>query len=72
MAIVRGVMRISRDLGLQVTAEGVETQEQRDILLRESCQNLQGYLIARPMPVSDIKAFLSRTQGPAEAQVRAA
>lgn len=72
MAIVRGVMRISRDLGLQVTAEGVETDEQREILLGESCQNLQGYLIARPMPVSELKTFLAKAGAPSDARTRAA
>ena len=40
---------------MQVVAEGVETDEQRDILLALGCQLGQGYLFARPLPASQLR-----------------
>jgi diguanylate cyclase (GGDEF)-like protein len=48
-AIVDAAVRLSHALGLNVVAEGVETVCQQDILLRFGCDELQGYLFARPM-----------------------
>jgi EAL domain-containing protein (putative c-di-GMP-specific phosphodiesterase class I) len=47
--IVEAVIRLSHALKLKVVAEGVETQEQRQFLLDKGCDELQGYLFARPM-----------------------
>jgi len=44
------VIKLAHALGLKVVAEGVETQRQRDVLLGLRCDELQGYLFARPMP----------------------
>ena len=51
LAIVRAVTGLCSSLGVATTAEGVETEEQRRILEREGCQQLQGYLLGRPTPV---------------------
>ena len=48
-AVVDGVIKLAHALGLKVVAEGVETEAQRDILLTLDCDELQGYLFARPM-----------------------
>ncbi|MGH6649148.1 putative bifunctional diguanylate cyclase/phosphodiesterase [Aquabacterium sp.] len=48
-AIVDAAVRLSHALGLHVVAEGVETTHQQDILLKFGCDELQGYLFARPM-----------------------
>jgi diguanylate cyclase (GGDEF)-like protein len=48
-AIVDAAVRLSHALGLHVVAEGVETEHQQDILLKFGCDELQGYLFARPM-----------------------
>ena len=53
-AIVDAVVRLAHALGLRVVAEGVETQGQRDILLGFGCDELQGFLFARPMPAADL------------------
>jgi diguanylate cyclase (GGDEF)-like protein len=50
LAVVDAVIRLAHALGLRVVAEGVETPRQRDILLGLRCDELQGYLFARPMP----------------------
>jgi len=47
-AIVSSVIAMGRNLGLEVTAEGVETQTQLDILRSERCTQLQGFLLGRP------------------------
>ena len=48
-AIIRASLSMAHDLGLDVVAEGVEAEDQRDFLLSHGCDRLQGYLIARPM-----------------------
>lgn len=49
-AIVDAVVRLAHALGLKVVAEGVETSAQQEFLLELGCDELQGYLYARPMP----------------------
>ncbi|HEX6017574.1 MAG TPA: EAL domain-containing protein [Burkholderiaceae bacterium] len=48
-AIVAAVLTMARTLGLRVVAEGVETPAQRDALVQLGCDELQGYLFAKPM-----------------------
>jgi len=48
-AIVDAVVKLSHALGLKVVAEGVETAAQRDVLVQLGCDELQGYLFAKPM-----------------------
>ncbi|NYT65433.1 EAL domain-containing protein [Alcaligenaceae bacterium] len=50
--IVKLILAMAEQLGIQVVAEGVETTEQADFLLSHGCQALQGYLFMRPMPLS--------------------
>jgi EAL domain-containing protein (putative c-di-GMP-specific phosphodiesterase class I) len=57
-ALCRATIALGRALGLQVIAEGVEMQEQWQFLAQEQCNFIQGYLIARPMPVAEAFAFL--------------
>ncbi len=52
-AIVRDILAMSRSLGLQVIAEGVETQEQRDFLFENGYIAYQGYLFGYPVPIED-------------------
>lgn len=48
-AIVRAVARLGRSLGVSVTAEGVETEGQRSFLRTLGCEEMQGYLLSRPL-----------------------
>lgn len=46
--IIRSVVRLCKDLGKQIIAEGVESLAERDQLIERGCDLLQGYLFARP------------------------
>jgi diguanylate cyclase (GGDEF)-like protein/PAS domain S-box-containing protein len=50
VAIVQAIIGLARTLKLDVIAEGVESEEQRDWLTEEGCTELQGYLFSRPLP----------------------
>jgi EAL domain-containing protein (putative c-di-GMP-specific phosphodiesterase class I) len=58
-AIVRAIMAMSRSLGLQVIAEGVETQAQRDFLLRNECRAYQGFLFCGAVPIEEWERLLT-------------
>jgi EAL domain-containing protein (putative c-di-GMP-specific phosphodiesterase class I) len=58
MPIVRAIIAMAHSLQLQVLAEGVEQKDQRDILIAEGCDQAQGYLFGRPMPVDEFAGFL--------------
>jgi diguanylate cyclase (GGDEF)-like protein/PAS domain S-box-containing protein len=58
-AIVRAISDLCRTLGLPITAEGVETEDQRHALLDERCDELQGFLIARPAPLQRLSHWLN-------------
>lgn len=47
--LVGGIIQLARRLGLSVVAEGVETPAQLDVLRRESCKVVQGFLFGRPL-----------------------
>lgn len=55
--IVAGILALAQSLDLDVTAEGVENDLQRDTLVALGCRQAQGYLYARPMPLQDILAL---------------
>lgn len=63
LALVRVLLQMSATLGLSVTAEGIETVEQADILRGMGCPKAQGYLFARPMALTDLLASLRRCRG---------
>ncbi|MEH6624834.1 MAG: EAL domain-containing protein [Motiliproteus sp.] len=56
-AITSSIIDIARNLGLQTVAEGIETAAQRDHLIAEGCDLVQGYFYARPMPANDFEAL---------------
>jgi diguanylate cyclase (GGDEF)-like protein len=57
-AIVRSIIVMGRNLGLEVIAEGVETGAQADFLRAQSCHELQGFLFSKPLPANAFEHFL--------------
>lgn len=58
LAIVRAITSLASSLGMTTTAEGVETEEQLQLLKLQGCSQAQGYLISRPVSARDILAAL--------------
>lgn len=54
LTITSTIILLARQLGLRVMAEGVETQQQRDVLLSSGCGNGQGFLYSRPVELSTL------------------
>ncbi len=62
LRLLRSIIEIAQALELGVTAEGVETKEEADLLSKLGCDRLQGYYFAKPMPFSDLVALLEAQQ----------
>ena len=58
-ALVEGIIRIARTLRLEVIAEGIENEVQRDLLVMMGCQFGQGYLLAMPMTPEEAETLIS-------------
>jgi diguanylate cyclase (GGDEF)-like protein len=59
-AIVRAMVTLARSMRIAVTAEGVETEDQRDHLAAIGCHEFQGFLLSRPVPAEDLTQLLER------------
>jgi EAL domain-containing protein (putative c-di-GMP-specific phosphodiesterase class I) len=57
LTLVRTMISMCRELGIQVVAEGIETAEERDALVWAGCDLLQGYLFAKPGPAFPPSVF---------------
>ena len=62
--VTRSVIQMCALMGMQVVAEGIETQGQLDFLRRAKCPMIQGYGIARPMPLDQISPWLRANRVP--------
>ena len=57
-AITQAIISMAHSLKMDVVAEGVETQEQFEILRSQGCDILQGYLFSKPVPFEDVSLIL--------------
>jgi EAL domain-containing protein (putative c-di-GMP-specific phosphodiesterase class I) len=63
VAIVRAVIELGKELGIAVIAEGVETEQQFQILKNLGCPQVQGYLLALPIPPREARNMIKRQWG---------
>jgi len=57
LALVRGVLALAREVGVEIVAEGVETLDQLHVLQQVGCELVQGYLLGRPGPTLETLLF---------------
>ncbi|MBX4962349.1 diguanylate cyclase (GGDEF)-like protein [Rhizobium binae] len=62
-AIIGAIVTLSRNLGISTTAEGVETEYQRDFLTALGCTDLQGYFFSKPVPLRELDCFAKSESG---------
>ncbi|KEC69780.1 UNVERIFIED_ORG: diguanylate cyclase (GGDEF)-like protein [Rhizobium esperanzae] len=62
-AIIGAIVTLSRNLGISTTAEGVETEYQRDFLTALGCTDLQGYFFSKPVPLRELDCFAKSEGG---------
>ena len=65
-ALVESIIAMAHKLGLSVVAEGVETEQQHQILLEAGCDQGQGYLYSQPLPAADFERLLAPETEPAQ------
>ena len=63
LAICEAIISMAHKLGVKVVAEGVETEEQRDLLLKAGFDFGQGYLFSKPVPVEEFETLLFQKDG---------
>ena len=62
LALCKATIMMAHELGMKVVAEGIETEEQRDLLTQAGCDLGQGYLFAKPLPAAEFEALLRSKQ----------
>ena len=70
--IIQAIVTLGRALGMGVVIEGVETEEQRVLLRLAGCNEMQGYLFAKPTPREDIDRLLGEAKSTPDVPLRAA
>jgi diguanylate cyclase (GGDEF)-like protein/PAS domain S-box-containing protein len=68
-AIVRTIIAMAQSMELEVIAEGVETDEQRQLLFNKGCKKFQGYLFGKPVPIEEFDVVLSQSESNFESTV---
>ena len=56
--ILSAILSMAHSLNLDTVVEGIECEEQQDLLRKQACHEVQGYYYARPMPATDLAALL--------------
>ena len=67
-SIVRSIVDLGHNLTLRVVGEGVETEDVLEAVKATGCDCVQGFLLARPMPLSALADWLGRMPEPAPSQ----
>ena len=65
LALCKAIIVMAHELGMKVVAEGIETEQQRDLLVAAGCDYGQGYWLARPMTANALEVFMSTQPAPA-------
>jgi diguanylate cyclase (GGDEF)-like protein/PAS domain S-box-containing protein len=58
VAITKAVIALAKSLNLDIIAEGVETEKQKEFLIQHGCEKIQGYYYSRPIPSDEMESFL--------------
>lgn len=66
LAIVRAIIALAEAFGLQLVAEGVETEEAARTLLEHGCHRAQGFLLSRPLPGTEMRSLLAQGRIPVD------
>ena len=61
-ALVLTIIEMSKRLGMELCAEGVETNDQYNFLKMHGCNMMQGYLFAKPMTLGDLSKYLEQSE----------
>jgi diguanylate cyclase (GGDEF)-like protein len=64
--LVQAMIGVAKSLGLNVVAEGVETESQREVLIAMGCPLMQGFLFARPRPAAELESLFHPAPGTAK------
>jgi len=62
VVLSKSVISLAKNMGLDVIAEGVETQPQKDFLLNNGCRFMQGYYFGKPVPATEIEEMLEKAE----------
>jgi|TARA_R110002096_G_scaffold265600_2_gene459122 diguanylate cyclase (GGDEF)-like protein len=62
-AIIQAITGLAAALGMETIAEGVELEEQVEMLLKNGCNNIQGFLLSRPVPMAEVDALITALSG---------
>ena len=69
--IIRAIVAMAVSLGMEVTAEGIETEDQLLLLKLMGCTYAQGYYFAKPMPIEEISLFSAEWENESPASLSA-
>jgi EAL domain-containing protein (putative c-di-GMP-specific phosphodiesterase class I) len=60
-ALVETIIMLGHNLGMNIIAEGVETQAQFDFLREKGCEEIQGFLYCKPLPAAEVERFMGQS-----------
>jgi len=63
-AITQAIIALAKSLKMRIIAEGVETREQKEFLVKNSCNEIQGYFYSKPLPANEMESLLKNGFNP--------